>query len=71
MTSEGFSPLFSVVVPTAIKGEKLVRNESFWSGKMSQNVISSDLSIIDDATVEAGKSSSSRDDEGVLQGEMC
>ena len=65
MTSEGFSPLFSVVVPTAVKGEKLVRDESFWSGKMSQNVISSDLSIIDDATVEAGKSSGSRDDEGV------
>ncbi|GIR34258.1 MAG: hypothetical protein CM15mP47_4840 [Methanobacteriota archaeon] len=25
MTSEGFSPLFSVVVPNAIRGEKLAR----------------------------------------------
>ena len=65
MTSEGFSPLFSVVVPNAIKGEKLARNESFWSGKMNQTVISSDLTLIDDATVEGCRSSGSRDDEGV------
>ncbi|GIR34187.1 MAG: hypothetical protein CM15mP47_4130 [Methanobacteriota archaeon] len=38
MTSEGFSPLFSVVVPNAVKGEKLARNESFWSGKMNESV---------------------------------
>lgn len=65
LTSEGFSPLFSVVVPTAIKGDKLVRNESFWSGKMNENVISKDLTLIDDATVDGAKSSGSRDDEGV------
>ena len=28
MTSDGFSPLFSVVVPSAIKGERLARGES-------------------------------------------
>ena len=65
MTSEGFSPLFSVVVPNAVKGEKLARSESFWSGKMNQTVISSDLSLIDDATVDGCRSSGSRDDEGV------
>ena len=31
MTSEGFSPLFSMVVPPAMTGEKMVRKESFWS----------------------------------------
>lgn len=65
LTSEGFSPLFSMVVPSAIKGEKLVRKESFWSDKMEQIVMSKSLSIVDDPTVPGGKSSRSRDDEGV------
>ncbi|HII36923.1 MAG TPA: TldD/PmbA family protein [Candidatus Poseidoniaceae archaeon] len=65
MTSEGFSPLFSVVVPNAIRGEKLVREESFWSGHMGQNVIASDLSITDNARIPGGRSSGARDDEGV------
>jgi PmbA protein len=65
MTSEGFSPLFSVVVPNAVKGEKLARSESFWSGKMNQTVISPDLNLIDDATLDGCRSSGSRDDEGV------
>ena len=65
MTSEGFSPLFSVVVPNAVKGEKLARSESFWSNNMNQAVISSDLTLIDDGTVNGCRSSGSRDDEGV------
>ena len=65
MTSEGFSPLFSVVVPNAVKGEKLARSESFWSGKMNDSVVSSDLNLIDDATVEACRSSGARDGEGI------
>ena len=65
MTSEGFSPLFSLVVPNAVKGEKLARSESFWSGKVNQSVISSDLNLIDDATMDGCRSSGSRDDEGV------
>lgn len=65
MTSEGFSPLFSVVVPNAIRGEKLVREESFWSGHMGQKVIASDLSITDNARIPGGRSSGARDDEGV------
>ena len=65
MTSEGFSPLFSVVVPNAIRGEKLVREESFWSGHMGNNVIASDLSLVDNARVPGGRSSGARDDEGV------
>lgn len=65
MTSEGFSPLFSVVVPNAIKGEKLARGESFWSGNTGERVVADDLSIIDNATIPGGRSSGARDDEGV------
>ena len=65
MTSDGFAPLFSVVVPTAIKGERLARGESFWSGKMNQMVMASHLSLVDDGLMEGGMSSGSRDDEGV------
>ena len=43
MTSEGFSPLFSMVVPSAIRGDRLVRNESFWSGKQGEVVLANDL----------------------------
>ena len=65
MTSEGFSPLFSMVVPPAMMGEKLVRKESFWTGKMNQNVMAEDLSIVDNGLLEGGFSSGSRDGEGV------
>ncbi|MBT4066592.1 MAG: TldD/PmbA family protein [Euryarchaeota archaeon] len=65
MTSDGFSPLFSVVVPAAIKGERLARGESFWSGKMDQMVMANHLSLIDDGLMEGGMSSGSRDGEGV------
>ena len=65
MTSDGFSPLFSVVVPSAVKGERLARGESFWSGKMNQMVIADHLSLTDDGLMEGGMSSGSRDDEGV------
>ena len=65
MTSDGFSPLFSVVVPSAIKGERLARGESFWSGKMNEIVIADHLSLVDNGLMEGGMSSGSRDDEGV------
>jgi len=65
MTSKGFSPLFSMVVPSAIRGDRLVRNESFWSGKQGELVLANDLSLIDDGRMEGGKSASSRDGEGV------
>ena len=65
MTSEGFSPLFSMVVPPAMTGEKMVRKESFWAEKMNQQVINPTLSIHDDGLLEGGMSSGSRDAEGV------
>lgn len=65
MTSEGFSPLFSMVVPTALRGDRLVRDESFWSGKQDTKVLASDLSLVDDGRMVGGKSASSRDGEGV------
>ena len=65
MTSEGFSPLFSMVVPTAVRGDRLARNESFWSGKQGEVVLANDLTLVDDGRMEGGKASSSRDGEGV------
>ena len=65
MTSDGFSPLFSVVVPSAIKGETLARGESFWSGKMNEQVMANHLTLVDNGLLEGGMSSGSRDDEGV------
>ena len=65
MTSEGFSPLFSMVVPPAMTGEKIVRKESFWSEHVGQQVMNPSLSIHDDGLLEGGMSSGSRDGEGV------
>ena len=65
MTSEGFSPLFSMVVPPAMTGEKMVRKESFWSERMNELVINPTLSIHDNGVLEGGMSSGSRDAEGV------
>jgi PmbA protein len=65
MTSEGFAPLFSMVVPPAMTGEKMVRHESFWSEKLGQPVMNETLSILDDGLLPGGMSSGSRDAEGV------
>ncbi|MBT60780.1 MAG: hypothetical protein CMA63_04415 [Euryarchaeota archaeon] len=65
MTSEGFSPLFSMVVPTAVRGDRLARNESFWSGKQGEVVLADDLTLIDDGRLEGGKAAGARDGEGV------
>ena len=65
LTSEGFSPLFSMVVPPAMTGEKMVRKESFWSERMNEQVINPALSIRDNGVLEGGMSSGSRDAEGV------
>ena len=66
MTAQGFSPLFSMVVPTALMGERIAQGESFWSKRMGEKVIADHLTIIDDRIMEGGMSSSSRDGEGVL-----
>lgn len=65
MTSEGIGSLFSIVIPSAIRGERLARMESFWSGKQGHHVLAEDLTLIDNARMEGGISSSSRDGEGV------
>lgn len=65
LTSEGFSPLFSMVVPPALTGEKMVRKESFWSEKLGQAVINPALNITDQGLLPGGMSSGSRDAEGV------
>lgn len=65
LTSEGFSPLFSMVVPPAMSGEKMVRKESFWSERLNEQVINPALSLHDDGLLEGGMASGSRDAEGV------
>jgi len=65
MTSDGFAPLFSMVVPTAVKGERMVRGESLWAGMLGQQVLAPHLSLVDDRRMEGGTSSGSRDGEGV------
>ena len=64
-TSEGMSPLFSMVVPPALTGEKLVRGESFWSGRQGEQVLANHLHVTDNGRLEGGLSSGSRDGEGV------
>jgi len=64
-TSKGFAPLFSMVVPPALYGERLARKESLWAGKQGQRIMADDLTIIDDGLMEGGFSSGGRDGEGV------
>lgn len=64
-TSEGMAPLFSMVVPPAMTGEKLVRKESFWSEQQGKQVLADHLSIVDEGRLEGGLSSGARDGEGV------
>jgi PmbA protein len=66
MTAEGFSPLFSMVVPSALIGERMAQGESFWSNRMGEKVIADHLSIVDDRIMAGGMSSSSRDSEGAM-----
>jgi len=66
MTAEGFSPLFSMVVPSALIGERMAQGESFWSNRMGEKVIADHLSIVDDRIMAGGMSSSSRDGEGAM-----
>jgi len=54
-----------MVVPPALSGEKMVRQESFWSGQQGEIVLNPVLSITDDGLLEGGMSSGSRDGEGV------
>ena len=70
-TSEGFAPLFSMVVPPALSGEKIARKESFWSDKFGHQVIHPSLSITDDGLLHGGMSSGSRDAEGVPRRTQC
>lgn len=65
LTSEGFSPLFSMVVPPALTGEKIVRKESFWSDQLGKQVLNPKLTVVDNGLLEGGMSSGSRDAEGV------
>ena len=65
MNGGAFTPLFSMVVPSAIAGEKYYNKESLWSGKIGTQVISDDLTIMDNPHLEGGKASAGRDAEGV------
>ena len=65
MNGGAFTPLFSMVVPSAIAGEKYYNKESLWSGKIGTRVISEELTIMDNPHLEGGKASAGRDAEGV------
>lgn len=65
MNGSAFTPLFSMVVPSAISGEKYYNKESLWSGKIGSQVISNELTITDNPHLEGGKASAGRDAEGV------
>ena len=65
MTSEGLAPLFSMVFPSALLGERMARKESLWSEQMGSIVLDNHLSIFDDRLLPGGISSTGRDAEGV------
>ncbi|MCZ2856187.1 MAG: TldD/PmbA family protein [Candidatus Bathyarchaeota archaeon] len=52
------------VLVDALKGENVVAQRSAWTGKLEELVASENLTIIDDAILEAGFASRSFDDEG-------
>ena len=63
-THGGIRSLFSNVFASSLRGEKMARGESVWSGKISESVFDSHLSIHDDGTIEGGAGSGRRDGEG-------
>lgn len=65
MTSQGISSLFSNIIRPSILGERMVRGESYWSGKLDQVVLDNHLTMLDDRRMEGGFGSGSRDGEGV------
>jgi PmbA protein len=65
LTGDGLAPLFSMVVPTALTGERMARSESLWSDKEGSMIMAANLSVIDNRRLEGGMSSSGRDGEGV------
>ena len=64
-TSSGFASLFSMVVPSALLGERIARKESLWADRFGQEVIAPHLDLVDDRTMPHGFSSSGLDAEGV------
>ena len=67
-THRGISSLFSNIFCSALRGEKLARKESVWSGKEGQKVMADHLTIIDDGTLDGGSGSGTRDGEGTPTG---
>ena len=64
-THRGIGSLFRTIVCPALRGEKLARKESLWTGKEGCRIIESHLSIVDDGTIEGASGSSKRDGEGL------
>ena len=60
-----FASLFGMVVPNAINGPRLARNESLWSGRLGDRVMAEHLSLVDDGLLEGGAKTSSIDGDGV------
>ena len=64
-THRGISGLFSNIFCSALRGEKLARGESVWSGKFDQQILESHLSLVDDGRLPGGSGSGTRDGEGL------
>jgi len=64
-THRGVSGLFSNIFCSALRGEKLSRGESVWSGKFGQSILAPHLSLVDDGRLPGGAGSGTRDGEGL------
>ena len=65
MTPQGISSLFSNIIRPSVLGERMVRKESFWSGKINETVLDDHLTMLDNRRMDGGFASSARDGEGV------
>jgi PmbA protein len=65
LSDGAFGSLFGMIVPRAINGPRLARNESLWSGRLGERVMAQHLSIVDDGRLEGGAMTASIDGDGV------
>jgi PmbA protein len=65
LSDGAFGSLFGMIVPRAINGPRLARNESLWSGRLGERVMADHLSIVDDGRLAGGATTASIDGDGV------
>jgi PmbA protein len=65
LTPYALANLLEFITAPALYGEAAHKNESVYSGKKGEEVVSKELSIIDDGSIAGGLNSAVVDDEGV------